>query len=91
MTTGNQILDAMVAIGIRAEDFAFESEHALSELKARARKGLRKLARTHHPDTTECSEQTDLFRVAAEVVQDIEKTEYVQPRRRVRYSFTVTR
>ncbi len=93
--TDAQICEAMRLLGISTFDFSFELPEDLDQLKARARRALRTLAKTHHPDRTADKDRHELFRVAAHVVEDIEYTEYVPPvaRRRckLRYSFSITR
>jgi hypothetical protein len=93
--TDAQICEAMRTLGIGSTDFSFEGPEDLDMLKARARRALRSLAKTHHPDRTADKRRHEVFRVAAHVVQDIESTEYVAPvarrRRKTRYSFSITR
>lgn len=93
MGTDAQICEIMRHLGIGPGDFDIGSHEQLTSLKAKARKGLRTLAKTHHPDCTRESHRVDLFKVAVKVVEDIENTEYVPKpvrRRKLRYSFTVT-
>jgi hypothetical protein len=94
VVTDSQLCIAMDLLGIGSEDFVFQSARALEDFKALARKRLRVLAKTHHPDCTDQHERVELFRAAAQIVSDIETTEYVPAptviRRKRRYSFTVT-
>ena len=94
MGTDTQICEVMRRLDIDPNDFVVSSAEQLAALKTRARKGLRTLAKTHHPDCTRDVHRIDLFKVAIKVVEDIENTEYVPKpvrRRKLRYSFTVTR
>ena len=85
--------NVMSQLKITGQDFHFEDESDVEGLKSKARRNLRSLAKTHHPDLTKDPHRVQIFRAATEVVADIEKTQYVPPRRRRkrRYSFTVMR
>jgi hypothetical protein len=93
MATDSQIVEVMRLLGIESSDFHFGSRSELDSLKKRSRKRLRRMALQYHPDRTSCPRKQELFRVATQVVADLETTEYVQPRTRKRkrysYSFTV--
>lgn len=93
--TDSQLCTAMDLLGIGSEDFVFQSARELEDFKALARKRLRVLAKTHHPDCTDQHERVELFRAAAQIVSDIETTEFAPVftatrKKRRRYSFTVT-
>ena len=92
--TDSQLCQAMDLLGISNEDFCFRSQQELDAFKLNARKRLRMLAKTHHPDCTDRHERVELFRIAAQIVHDIEAVQYTPPqtrnRKKRRYSFTVT-
>lgn len=79
--------------GLSESDFAFRTDEELKELKTRVRKGLRGLAKSCHPDVTDCPEKTELFRSAVRFAEDIGRIqnvpEPVKRRRRRRYSVKV--
>jgi hypothetical protein len=91
--TNTQLCEVMEVLGISREDFLCiktaanptEAQENIKLLREKAKRGLRKAAKSLHPDVNGGDEnKTELFKRAIQVVEDLEKLR-IAPSRRFRH------